>query len=256
MKIIKQITLLITFLATIAGLWKMLVTLTKARDPQTLVVGTSADYPPYAYVDIKKDMIVGFDIDIVREVVSRLHKKIEVVDIPFTALMLDLFFKSVDVVAAGITPTETRARKVLFSKSYLQADPLIVLTKKGGPSIKELHDLKGKTVVVNTGYTADLYLSEKPGMDLMKLKAPAECFMALKSGRADALVCAKSSLAMFVGKNTTEQFNMIELPNTGDTYSLAVNKADTELLHEINKALDDMDKDGTLENLKKKWNLV
>lgn len=256
MKIIKQVLFFTLLIFVALGLYKAVALLTKSRDDQTLIVGTSADYPPYAFVDTKTDEIVGFDIDVAREVVTRLGKKFEAKDIPFTTLMFDLFSQDIDIVAAGMTPTARRSRKVLFSQTYLQADPLVVLTQKDDFSVKDVSDLQNKTVVVNTGYTADLYLSDKPDIDLMKLKTPADGFMALKSGRADAFVCAKSSLATLQSKkHMLDQFDIFVLPDTGDDYSLAVHKNNDELLQRINNVLSDMDKDGTLQKLKEKWNL-
>ena len=226
------------------------------KDESRLIVGTSADYPPYAFIDTKTNTIVGFDIDIAQEIARRMQKKIVVKDIPFTSLIFDLLAKEIDIVAAGLTPTARKSKNVHFSQLYLQADPLIVLTKSAGPSITSLQDLAGKKVVVNTGYTADLYLSDKAGIDLVRLKTPAESFMALKSGSVDAFVAARSSLITFLNKqDVMNQFRMFILPDSGDSYALAINKNNEQLLHNVNMALDSMQQDGTLESLKKKWGL-
>lgn len=256
---IKQ-SLIIFFFVSVCSLFllfKIIQQFARQHDEQTIVVGTSADYPPYAFVDIKSGQVVGFDIDVAKEVVKRLNKNIQVKDIPFASLVFDLFYQYIDIIAAGMSPTEKRSKKVLFSQAYLQDDPLIVLTNKSSKPIQSLEGLQPKKVVVNTGYTADLYLSDKKNIDLVRLKNPAESIVALKSGAADAFVCAKSSLATFMHKKSLAQdFHVAVLPDTGDKYALAVNKNNHRLLEQVNKALDEIKQDGTLELLKKKWNLT
>ena len=251
-KIVKYIL----FFFAVAAIIFALYSTKKFKNKNIIVIGTSADYPPYAFIDIKKNEIVGFDIDIIREVGQRLGKQVEIKDLPFAMLMLDLFSGDVDMVAAGLTPTPRKAKKVNFTQLYLQGDPLIALTRKGVASIVKLQDLVGKKIVVNTGYTADLYLSDKSNMDLMRLNSPAQCFMALKSGSVDVFVAARSSLVPFLEqKNGIDQFAMYVLPETGDNYAIAIHQDNNQLLDGVNKALDSMRKDGTLEMLKKKWKL-
>ena len=75
-----------------------------------LVVGTSADYPPYEFhkqVD-GKDQIVGFDIDIAKEVAKDLGVELEVDDMSFDGLLVALQAGKVDMVFAGMTPTDER----------------------------------------------------------------------------------------------------------------------------------------------------
>lgn len=227
------------------------------KNENILIVGTSADYKPYAFIDIKTNEVIGFDIDVVREIAQRLGKDIQIKDIPFAMLMFDLFSGDVDMVAAGLTPTPRKAKKVNFTQLYLQGDPLIALTKKGVDSITTVQDLVGKKIVISSGYTADLYLSDKPGMTLIRLANPAQCFMALKSGSVDVFVAARSSLIPFLEqKNAADQYAMFVLPETGDTYAIAINKKNEQLLEQVNQALDVMRQDGTLEQLKKKWKLA
>lgn len=249
---IKYVVLIVIAVVTTMFLLQNIV---KQKNVDVIVVGTSADYPPYAFVDTKTNQVVGFDIDVAQEVVKRIGKKFEIKDIPFATLIFDLLADDIDIIAAGMTPTARRSRGVLFSQKYFQADPLVIITKKSNQVIDSIKQLQGKTVVVNTGYTADLYLSDKPDIELVRLKTPAESFMALQSGTVDAFVCAKSSLVPFLKKHNSADFSMTVLPDTGDDYALAVGKHNHNMLEQVNKALDAMKQDGTLQLLKQKWNL-
>ncbi|MBM17557.1 MAG: hypothetical protein CL947_00640, partial [Epsilonproteobacteria bacterium] len=194
------------------------------KPDHVLIVGTSPDYPPYAYIDVKTGEIIGFDIDVAKEVANRLGKECRIKDMPFSSLIFDLLSEDIDMIAAGLTPTPRKAKNVHFTQLYLQGDPLIALTQASGTPITSVDDLSGKKVVVNTGYTADLYLSDKKGIDLIRLKSPAESFMALKTGSVDVFVAAKSSLVNFLQQKNADKFAMFVLPDTGDDYAIAINK--------------------------------
>ena len=216
-----------------------------------LIVGTNAEFPPFSYIENKT--IVGFDIDIAHEVAKRLGKTIQFKDMPFDALIPDITLGRVDFVAAGMSYTKERAKRVLFTKPYLSEDPFVILS--GSEQKFSLDDLKNKTVIVIEGFTADHFMSSKPGIRLIRLPTQADGFMAMKSGRADAFVTAKSTVDAFFEVQEASRFHVTLLEGTGETCALVVPKNKAKLLVEIQKALDEMEKDGTLSTLKAKWKL-
>src|SRR5580704_2849514 len=87
-----------------------------------LLVGTNAEFAPYSFID--NGQIVGFDIDVAQEVAQRLGKTITFKDMPFESLLPELQLGRIEIIAAGITPTQERAQKVLFTKPYVEGDKL------------------------------------------------------------------------------------------------------------------------------------
>jgi len=224
-------------------------------DDQSLVVATSFDYPPYTFMD--KNQIVGFDIDLIKAVAQRMEKKIKVVGLPFEGLIFGLLSGDVNVIASGMSPTERRRKFVFFSDSYLSGDGLVIVYKQSCGALRDVDSLIGKTVVVNTGFVADTYMSSKKGVNLIRLKTPAEALMALKCGTVDAWVCAQSSAQAFLAKiSDSSEYEIALLQGTGDDYAFVVQRNDCRLAHEINEALQGLRKDGTIEQLKEKWNIV
>ena len=221
----------------------------------TLIVGTSADYPPYASIDLDSGEIVGFDIDIVKEIAHRLHKKIIIKDMPFSALIFELIYGQIDCIAAGLSPNEQRSKTVLFSRPYLDQDPLIVLLTKDKEPILGLSDLYGKQVAVNTGYTSDLFLSKYPKIELIRLDFIADALMALQSNSVHAFVAAQSSLQNYLTSSVEQQYQISTIPAPNDTYALAYAKNNTKLCKQIDQILHQMEIDGTLTHLQKKWGL-
>lgn len=224
----------------------------KTKDDSVLIVGTSPDFPPYSFLDDIQQS-VGFDIDVVKEVARRLDKKIEIQNRPFTSLIFDLMGNSIDVIAAGVTPTEQRARHVLFSDVYLQGDPLVVVSVKE-LDIQKIEDVLDKKIIVPTGYTSDLYISQFAGVEPVRLIAPAQCIMALLAGTGDVFVASQSSVAPFLEKNKT--LHVWPVLDTGDSYALVLNKYNHGLQEQIHKVIVSMQQDGTLDDLKKKWGLL
>lgn len=216
-----------------------------------LIVGTNAEFPPFTYIENQK--IVGFDIDIANEVAIRLGKAIQFKDMPFDALIPEITLGNVDFVAAGLSYTDARAERVFFTKPYLAEDPLVIFSKS--KENMTLDDLKGKNVVVIEGFTADTFMSSKPGITLTRLPAQADGFMAIKSGRANAFITAKSTVDAFYQVQDASSFHMSSLSGTGETCALVVPKNKPELLADIQKALNGMESDGTMANLKAKWKL-
>lgn len=216
-----------------------------------LVVGTNAEFPPFSFIQDRK--IVGFDIDVVNEVAKRLGKDIQFRDMPFDALLPEVVLGHVDLVAAGMSYTAERAKRVLFTKSYLDTDPLVVFsTVKASVAVNEI---EGKTIVVVEGFTSDQLMSSQKGINLMRLNTQADAFMAIKCGRADAFITAKSTVNAFFENQDPSQYQTEVIEGSGETCALIVPKSKPKILEEVQEALDAMEKDGTMNMLKARWKL-
>lgn len=227
----------------------------KTKDENCLIVGTSFDYPPYTFM--QQNTIVGFDIDLIELVAQRLHKKIKIVGLPFEGLVFSLLAGEIDLIASAMSPTPRRAKFVRFTKPYLDSDQLIILSKKKFGAVEGVQSLLGKTVVVNTGFVADTYMSGKAGIDLIRLKTPADALMALSSGRVDAWVCAQSSAKTLLSKlHNRAEYQETVLQDTGDDYAFVVQKNNDSLANQINDVLAQLHQDGVIEQLKTKWEIL
>jgi ABC-type amino acid transport substrate-binding protein len=256
----KQNLALVVIICAILGM----LTLYKRTCPPTLnerntmrksiIVGTSADYPPFSFFENRT--IVGFDIDVVKEVGKRLGKHIVIHNLEFDALIPEIQLGTVDIIAAGITATPERAQRVFFSKPYLEGVPLLVITRTDKPLIKKFEDLHEKHIVVNEGYTADAYMSDKKGFTLDRLPSVSDAFLALNSGHADAFVSAKHTIKPFLKHYEPNTFSFFTIKDFDENNALALSKHRPDLVPLVQNALDEMQKDGTLEELKKKWDLL
>lgn len=221
----------------------------QAAEP--LQVGTNAEFPPYTYIE--DGQIIGFDIDVAKEVARRLEREMTLKDMPFDALIPDIILGRVDFVAAGMSATEERAKRVLFTKPYLKGDPLVIFTV-GAKGI-DFDGLQGKTVIVVEGFTADTLMSPRTDVTLIRLPTQADAFMAIKAGRAEAFVTAETTVKSFLQTQSIKEHTATPISGTGETCCLVVPKGKPELHMLIQKALDEMEQDGTLDQIRVKWKL-
>ena len=118
-----------------------------------LVVGTSADYPPYEFhteVD-GKDTIVGFDMEIAQAIADKLGVSLKIVDMSFDNLLMSLANDEFDLVIAGLSADEERRKTTDFSDPYLEAKNLILVRAEDADKYASLDDLKGAKGGAQTG---------------------------------------------------------------------------------------------------------
>lgn len=221
-------------------------------DSNTIMVGMSGDFPPFTFLEDGK--VVGFDVDLIEELGKRLGKTIVIKNMPFNTLLGTLQLGTLHVIASGLTATPERAKHVLFTSPYLDNNQLVMVSLAKAPA-RTIEDLKDKEVIVNEGYTADMYLSAIEGPIIRRLKTPAEAFLALKSGRAFAFVTAENTVKPFFDQYSSQDFHVSAIPGTQENSSLAVAPQYPELVEQLQQALDASKADGTLQALRTKWGL-
>jgi arginine/lysine/histidine transporter system substrate-binding protein len=241
---------ILAFLAIFAGWYFFKLSSCVVKKENVLIVGTNAEYPPCTFIE--QGTIVGFDIDLINEVAHRLGKKVEFHDMPFTTLLPQLQLGTIQVIAAGMSPTPERAQQVLFTKPHVSGSKFLIISRKPNIAPKNLEELKDKDVVANEGFVIDAYLNDH-GVVTRKLPTVADAFLALKTGRAQVFVTAENTVKPFFDLYGTEEFDMQPLPGAEESTAFAICKEHPELVKEINKILDQIKDDGTLETLRRKW---
>lgn len=228
----------------------------KHTTKNVLIVGTSADFQPFSFIN-ENNEIVGFDIDIIKEVAKRINMNLEIKDQSFKMLLPQLQNGYIDVIAAGMTPTEERKKMINFTEPHLKDNPLIAISNKSSEiEIKNIEDLKKYKIIVNTGYTADIYFSNLGEFDLTRLDKPIDAFLTLSYKKSHIFLISKHSAKSFIEKDKNNQYNIFEIPNTDEPSAIGMSlKLSPELKNKIEKAIDSMEKDGTIQALKNKWNI-
>lgn len=209
-------------------------------------IGVFSDKPPFGYVDAQGKS-QGFDVEIAKAITKDLlgdENKVEFVLVEAANRAEYLVSNKVDIILANFTVTPARKEVVDFANPYMKV-ALGVVSKDGGV-ITDIEQLKGKTLLLNKGTTADAYFTKNyPDIKTLKFEQNTETFEALRDGRGDAL--AHDNTLLFAWAKENPGFT-VGIKNLGDqdTIAPAVKKGDTELLNWLNAEIQKLGKEGVL----------
>lgn len=116
-----------------------------SNDDKTFVVGLDDSFPPMGFRD-EKNEIVGFDVDLAKEVGKRMGMEVVLQQINWDTKELELDSGNIDVIWNGLTMTDERVKVMDFTDPYLENDQVIVVKKDSDIKVKA--DLAGKNVGV------------------------------------------------------------------------------------------------------------
>ena len=224
----------------------------RIREEGVLRVGLDPSWPPFEYVE--DGQIVGFDVDLAREIGRRLGVEVVLVNVGFDALYDALQVGRFDAIVSALPYDPARTKDVAYSISYFNAGQVLVVRADEG-QIKGVKDLAGRRLGVEWGSEGDAQarkLQKKiKGLTLRPYMAPEEALRALKSGQVDAALVDAVSALQFMGREGGVK--IVGHPLTDELYVIAVRPESHALLRAINEALAEMREDGTLARLRERW---
>jgi len=218
-----------------------------------IVVGLDDNFPPMGFRD-EKNNLVGFDIDLAREAAKRLGAEVEFKPIDWNAKEAELGGKRVDALWNGLTITEKRKEQIAFTTPYLENRQIVIVV--AASPIKTKADLAGKVVGLQEGSSA-VEAVEKDAVaksikSLKKFGDNVAALMDLSAGRLDALVVDEVVGRYYIAKKPNEYAVLDEHFGT-EEYGVGVRKDDAELLGKLQKAMDEMKKDGSAARISTQW---
>lgn len=220
-----------------------------AAGATTLTLGTSADFPPYEFHKMidGKDTVVGFDIEIAKEIAADMGATLEIKDLPFDSLLNELSSGRVDMVISGLSPTPERAEAVGLSDIYYKAEQAVVVREADKDKYATMDALKGAKLGVQTGSIQEDIAKGIEGAQLTSLGKISEIVLQLNSNRVDAAIMegpvAKSFVKNVDGLVITDAKPEVE----DDGYVIGVKKDNTELLDKVNATLDRLESEGKID---------
>ncbi len=161
-------------------------------------IAVFGDLPPYGWVD-SNGKRVGYDVRLARRVAKDLGVKAHFVQVNANNRVDTLNSNKADLVLANFTVTPERAKVVSWIHPYMKVS-VGVISPKTAP-VKSAKQLKGKSVIVTKGTTAENYFTNKGGVTLLKFDSKTQQFNAIKNKRAAALADDNSYLYAWVKKN-------------------------------------------------------
>ncbi|NFG63249.1 MULTISPECIES: ABC transporter substrate-binding protein [unclassified Clostridium] len=215
-----------------------------------LVVGTSADYPPYEFhkeID-GKDQIVGFDISMAKSLAEDLGVELQINDMDFDGLLIALQAGKVDMVFAGMTPTDERKENADFSDIYYTAKHGFIVRKGEEGNIKSLDDLKNKKIGVQKGSIQERLANDKiPDAEKKALGKVTDLVLDLKNNKVDAILVELPVAEFNCEKNSDIALTDVILEDSEGGSAIAMNKGSDDLKSEINKTIQKLKDEGKID---------
>lgn len=216
--------------------------LQKIKDKGVLVMGTSADYPPYEFhktID-GKDTIVGFDIEIAKGIAADLGVKLEIVDMKFEGLLPALMGGKVDMVVAGMNPTDERKKSVDFSTIYYEAGQTMLVKSENKDTLNSIEAFKGKSVGVQKATLQETIAAEKfTGSTVKAVGKIPDLIMELKTGKIDGIIIADAVAKSYAESNPDIAMNGLDLGSEGGC-SIALPKGEKSFTEAVDASLKGM----------------
>lgn len=215
-----------------------------------LKVGTDASFYPMEFID-KNGRVVGFGPDLAMEIAKSYGVPLKMVNIPWDNLFTELKHGSVDMVISSVSITLERSKTMSFSKPYFSSGQVIAVLKNNN-LIKNLTDLKGKRIGLQSGTTSEeeaLKLTSREntiGFENYDL-----AFEALLSKNIDAVIMDYIP-ALEKVKNSSN-LKLVGGPFTQEFYGVVVSKGKESLLIPVNGVINRMAESDDLKKLEKKW---
>ena len=224
--------------------------LARVKEAGVLKVGTEGTYSPFSYHDPKTNKLVGYDVEVIGAVAKKLGVEVEYVETPWDAIFAGLTSQRYDVVANQVTRNEERQGLYGLSDTYTVSEGVIA-TRADDSSITSLADLKGKKSAQSlTSNWAQV--AKDAGADVESVEGFTQAITLLKQKRVDATV--NDNLAVLDYQKSTGDTSVKIAGKTGDVSEQVVaTRKGSDLVAAINKALADLQADGTLKTISEKY---
>ena len=208
-----------------------------------LVLGTSADFPPFEWIIMKdgKEEIVGVDIELAQKIADELGVELEVRNMGFDTLIQSVKTGRIDIALAGMNQSEERAKQIDFSTPYYQGESYILVTKDKADTIQTIEDLEGLKVGAQKATVQEAYLVDSGvKMDIVSMQKNDTIIEALKTGQLDAVYMDGVTAGEFLRMNEDKITKASQgIPNDGAGQSAVVDKGNESLLAVVNKVIEE-----------------
>jgi polar amino acid transport system substrate-binding protein len=230
-------------------------TMAKIRDRGRLIIGVDQNTYLFGYRDAGSGQIVGFDVDIAREVARAIFgdpDKVQLTAITSAQRIPFLQEKKVDIVAHTMTINCDRWKQVSFSTEYYDAGQRVLVPKAS--KAQGIRDLGGKKVCAAAGSTSIINIANA---DVTPKPVPVsvadwtDCLVLLQQNQVDAISTDDTILAGLAAQDAN--VHLVGDRFTSEPYGLAIAQESQDFVRFVNGVLDRMRADGTWARIYTKW---
>jgi len=220
------------------------------------VVGFFVEFPPFEYTD-ENGEVTGFDLDLAQEVCDRNNwtlVKHQIID--WDSKEAELDSGAIDCIWSGFT-INGREDDYAWSKPYFNNSQVFVV--KADSNIYSIEDLKGKDIDVEMGSSAITALENNKELkedfaNIYEITEYDTSFMDLQSGTCDAVLGDCDVMKYIINTKYDEKdYRILETPLSLEQYGVGFAKDNTELRDQVQKTLNEMYEDGTIDKIAQKY---
>ena len=219
------------------------------------IVGFDQDFPPMGFVG-DDGQYTGFDLDLAKEVASRLNLEFVPQPIAWDSKDMELNSGTIDCIWNGFT-MNGREDAYTWSEPYMNNSQVVVANADSG--IEKLADLAGKIVEVQADSSAEAALKDNTELSstfgtLQTTPDYNTAFMDLEMGAVDAI-----AMDVIVAGYQIEQrddgskFKILDEDLASEEYGIGFKKGNEELRDKVQSTLEEMAKDGKMEEISNQW---
>ena len=226
----------------------------KVKEKGEFVLGLDESFPPMGFRDDNNE-IVGYDIDLAKEVASRLGVNLKLQPINWNSKDLELNTGNIDCIWNGFTIKEDRKVNILFSDPYMKNQQVLVVMADSAYNTQA--DLAGKTVALQATSSASDALNSKADFkaslkEVIELPDNTKCLMELQTKNVEA-VAMDEIVARYFVQMKGDKYRILDEGLAAEEYGIGFRKADIQLMTKVNDTLKDMAKDGKIAEISNKW---
>ena len=228
------------------------------KDAGKLVVGTSADYPPFEFVD-EAGQITGFDVELMNEIGKRMGVTIEWVDMPFDSLIAAVQEGKIDASIAAFNYDEERDKTVDFTDAYYTSEDALVVLDGFTGDLSDPMNLVNYKVGAQSGTTQDGWITDNlltPGLitedQFLRYERVDQAVLDLQAGRIDVLMSDYVPAQAYVNQFGGMTIVYKGVLSTGPV-NIVIPQGDANLQAEINKILKTLQDEGVVDELAMKY---
>ena len=232
--------------------------LDKIQEAKKVTVGTSADYPPYEYIDEAGNK-AGFDIELMAEIAKRMGVELEWVDMPFDSLVAAVAGGKLDMSISCFNYSEERDQQVDFSDPYYTSQDAFLVAEGFTGTITDPAEIVQYKIGVQSGTVQDDWVTTElietglmPESKLSRYERVDQAALDLQAGRIDVLVAdsvpAQALIKQFGGFKIVYEVQLYTGP-----INIVLPEGDKALRDEVNKIIKQLQDEGFIDQLAVKY---
>ncbi len=237
-----------------------------SNDEGKIIFAVSAKIYPFEFYE--NNELAGFDIEFAKLIAKELNKEPIFKDVYYYNIFNLLQNSSVDASISSHILTQKRSKQFLFSKIYQKSQPTLVYNSKFN-NILSIKDMKNKKISPFYGSMFNEWFLDKIGPDVQKVYYNDElsASKALENGLIDILMLDRFEAIYLIKKNSDLRIadlgldfylyeldeNLNKRKNYDFGFAIILNKKNNDLLQKINFAIEKLEKEGKIDELRKKF---